>query len=205
MLIGDFNMAIENKNLEVLMNSFGLECLIKKPTCLQSKNPSYIDLVLTNKEDLFKNSNVLEVGISDHHSLIITALKSQLVKGNAKIKLYRDYSEFNMDNSKAELDNKLKSGVVTEYSNFQNIFIQVLNNHAPAKKKIVRFNNSPFMTKTLRKIMHRSRLKNIFIRKRNDKNWENYKKQRNFCFDLLRKTKTEDFKSLNVKDVSDNR
>ena len=152
-----------------------------------------------------KNSNVLEGGISDHHSLIITALKSQLVKGNAKTKLYRDYSEFNMDNFKAELDDKLKSGVVTEYSNFQNIFIQVLNNHAPAKKKIVRFSNSPFMTKTLRKaIMHRSRLKNIYIRKRNDKNWEN-NKQRNFFVDLLRKTKTEYFKNLNVKDLSDSR
>ena len=68
-----------------------------------------------------------------------------------------------MDNFKAELDDKLKSGVVTEYSNFQNIFIQVLNNHAPAKKKIACFNNSHFMTKTLRKaIMHRSRLK-IYI------------------------------------------
>ena len=98
-----------------------------------------------------------------------------------------------MDNFKAELDNKLKSGVITAYSNFQNIFIQVLNNHAPAKKKIVRFNNNPLMTKTLRKVMHRSRLKNIFIRKRNDKNWENYKKQRNFCVDILRKTKPEYF------------
>ena len=174
-LIGDFSMTIENTNLEVFMNSFRLECLIKKPTCFQSKNPSCIDLILTNKKDLFKNSNVLEVGISDHHSLIITALKSQLVKGNAKTKLYRDYIEFNVDNFKAELDHKLKSGIVTEYSNFQNIFIQVLNNHAPAKKKIVRFSNSPFMTKTLRKaIMHRSRLKNIYIRKRNDKNGENY-------------------------------
>ena len=150
---------------------------------------------------------MLEVGIN---SLSITALKSQLVKGNAKTKLYRDYSEFNMDNFKAELDDKLKSGVVTEYSNFQNIFIQVLNNHAPAKKKIVRFINSPFMTKTLRKaIMHRSRLKYIYIyiyiRKRNDKYWGKYKKQRNFCVDLLRKTKTEYFKNLNVKDLSDNR
>ena len=62
------------------------------------------------------------------------------------------------------------------------------------------------MTKTLRKAtMHRSRLKNIYIRKRNDKNLENYKKQRNFCYDLLRKTKTEYFKNLNVKDLSDNR
>ena len=61
------------------------------------------------------------------------------------------------------------------------------------------------MTKTLRKaIMHRSRLKNIYIRKRNDKNWEN-NKQRNFFVDLLRKTKTEYFKNLNVKDLSDNR
>ena len=65
-----------------------------------------------------------------------------------------------------------------------------------SKEKIVRFNNSPFMTKTLRKaIMHRSRLKNIYIPKRNDKNWENYKKQINFCVELLRKTKTEYFKN----------
>ena len=53
--------------------------------------------------------------------------------------------------------------------------------------------------------MHRSRLKNIYIRKRNDKNWENYKKQRNFCVDLLRKTEAEYFQNLNVKDLSDNR
>ena len=62
------------------------------------------------------------------------------------------------------------------------------------------------MTKTLRKAtMHRSRLKNIYIHKRNDKNLENYEKQRNFCYYLLRKTKTEYFKNLNVKDLSDNR
>ena len=39
--------------------------------------------------------------------------------------------------------------------------------------------NSSFMTKTSRRaIMHRSRLKNIYIRKRSDKNWKNYKKER---------------------------
>ena len=104
------------------MNSFGLQCLIKNPTCFQSKNPSCINLILT-KKDLFKNSNVLEVGISDHHSLINAALKSQLVKGNEKTKLYRGYSEFNMDNFKAEVHHKLKSGIITEYSIFQSIFI----------------------------------------------------------------------------------
>ena len=53
---------------------------------------------------------------------ITTALKSQLVKENTKTKLY-DYSEFNVDDFKAELDDKLKSGIVTEHSNFKNIYI----------------------------------------------------------------------------------
>ena len=82
-----------------------------------------IFFLILKKKDLFKNSNVLEVGISDHHSLINAALKSQLVKGNEKTKLYRDYIEFNMDNFKAELNHKLKSGIITEHSNFQSIFI----------------------------------------------------------------------------------
>ena len=71
----------------------------------------------------------------------------------------------------------------------------------------MRFNNGPLMTKTLRKaIMHRSRLKKyIYICKRNEKNWENYKKQGHFCVDLLRKVKIEYFKNPNVKDLSDNR
>ena len=40
-----------------------------------------------------------------------------------------------MDNFKAELDNKLKSCILTDYSNFPNIFIQILNDHTPANKK----------------------------------------------------------------------
>ena len=58
------------------------------------------------------------------------------------------------------------------------------------RRKILRFSNSPFMTKTLRKaILHRSKLKNRCIWKQNNKNWENYKKHRNFCVDPLRNTR----------------
>ena len=76
------------------MSTFDMECLIEKPTCFQYVKPNCIDLILTNKKELCKNSNVFEVGMSDHHSFIVTALKSQLIKGNAKIKLYLDYSSF---------------------------------------------------------------------------------------------------------------
>ena len=32
MLIADFNLTVNNKNLEVLMNTFNLDGLINKPT-----------------------------------------------------------------------------------------------------------------------------------------------------------------------------
>ena len=90
------------------MSTFDMECLINKPTCFQSAKPNCIDLILTNKKELFKNSNVLEVGISDHHSFIVTTLKSQLIKGNAKMKLYRKYSSFQMEMFKTGLDLNLQ-------------------------------------------------------------------------------------------------
>ena len=62
------------------------------------------------------------------------------------------------------------------------------------------------MSKTLRKaIMHRSKLKNIYNKYRTKDNWANYKKQRNFCINLPRKTKTKYFQKLNVKDLSHDR
>ena len=74
--MGDFDLIDENKNLEVFISTFDKESLIKKPTCFQYAKPNCIDLVLTNKKYLFKNSNILEVEISDHQSFIVIALKS---------------------------------------------------------------------------------------------------------------------------------
>ena len=56
------------------------------------------------------------------------------------------------------------------------------------------FNDNPFMSKVLIKaIMHRSKLKNVHYKYRNEDNWANYKKQRNFFVSLLGKIKTKYF------------
>ena len=53
--------------------------------------------------------------------------------------------------------------------------------------------------------MTRSRLKNIYLKTRDNENWDKYKKQRNFCTNLLRKTKNDYFRCLNIKDLNDNK
>ena len=70
------------------MNTFNLESSINKPICFETTNPTCVDLIVTNQKGQFKNSNVLEVRISDRHSFVTTALRSQLVKENAKMKTY---------------------------------------------------------------------------------------------------------------------
>ena len=138
--------------------------------------------------------------------MIVTASKSLLLKGNAKIKLYRDYRSFSIDHFKEDLGDNLKNNTITEYSHFQNIFLEILHKHAPIKKKMLRFNDNPFMTKALRKaIMHRSKLKEIFHKMRTKEDWNNYKKQRNLRVNLLRSTKKDYFQKLNIKDLTDNK
>ena len=189
------------------MTLFNLESLINTPTCFQSEKPRCIDLILTYKKSLFKNSKTFEVGISDHYHLVLTSMRSQYIQGNPKIKFYRDYNSFNFGSFNNELNELLKIGKDINYSLFENIFLQVLNADAPVKKKIQRFNNNPFMAKQLRNtIMHRSRLKIVFNKSRTPKTWDSYKKQRNFCVNLLRKTKKKEyFENINVKDIHDNK
>ena len=70
---------------------------------------------------------------------------------------------------------------------------------------MLRYNNSAFMTKKLRKeIMKRSKLKNELNKNRNHENWCKYKTQRNHCVSLLRKSK-QYFKNINISGLTDNK
>ena len=62
------------------------------------------------------------------------------------------------------------------------------------------------MNKTLSKaIMHRTKLRNKFLKNRSAKNKSNYTKKRNLCVTLLRKSKREYYGNLNEKLVCDNK
>ena len=62
------------------------------------------------------------------------------------------------------------------------------------------------MSKALRKAtMVRPKLKNKYNKHRTEENWNSYKKQRNFCVNLLRKTKKDYFNDLNIKNITDNK
>ena len=91
-LIGDFNLYVENTHFEATLENYDLNNLINKPTCYQSNKPTCIDLILTNRKSLFKLFNTFETGLSDHHELISAILKSGGFKWKPKEKIYRSYT-----------------------------------------------------------------------------------------------------------------
>ena len=45
---------------------------------------------------------------------------------------------------------------INEYTHFEQIFLEILSVHAPTKKKLLRANHVPYMTKALRKEIMKS-------------------------------------------------
>ena len=64
----------------------------------------------------------------------------------------------------------------------------------------------PFVTKYLSEaIVKRSKLRNNCLKKKTDANRMLYKKQRNYCVSLFKKSKTNYYANLDEKKVSDNK
>ena len=67
-LVGDFNSEINVKCMNNFCESYNLSSLIRESACYKNpKNPSCMDLFLTNSPNSFQISGVVETGLSDFH------------------------------------------------------------------------------------------------------------------------------------------
>ena len=132
----------------------------------------------------------METGLSDFHSMIVTILKGGFVKRGPKIIIYRVYKKFDGNTFRRALKESLHEMGTTNFSEFNNRVETVLNEHAPIKKKCIRANDGPFMTKALRKAIYtRTKLRNRYNSNRTLENWNAIKRQRNKFVKILRQTK----------------
>ena len=109
--------------------------------------------------------------MSDFHKLTTTILRKIVSKENCKKILQKNSKVYGHNTFEKRLQPKITSETIINYSQFKSIFLEILNNIAPVKMKILPYNNNPFIKKALRKsIMTRSRLKNRFNENSSAKN-----------------------------------
>ena len=156
----------------------------------------------------FKTSKAIETGLSDYHKMTITVMKSVFKKLPPHLMTYRDYKRFNVNLFRVSLRTSLAdiNEANINYATFQRKFMEILNEHAPMKERLVRANNAPFMNKILSKaVMHRSRLRNNYLKNPTNDNKEKYRKYRNYCVNLFKQEKKIYYQNLDPKLITDNK
>ena len=133
-VIGDLNINSlkQHKNFDQLKfdklkdfcDAYDLYNLIKVPTCFQSDDPSSIDVILTNTNRSFIHSKSVINGLSDHHSLICTMLKTTIKKLKPVKVKYRCFKNFNESNFISDLKNRMNK---LDFSKPKNDFSKFLN------------------------------------------------------------------------------
>ena len=120
------------------MSAYSQRNLIKQITCFKnSENRSSLDLILTNSAQSFPKINAFKTGISNFNKLTTTVLKQYFPQLKPKVINCRDYQKFCDDEFRAQFDSEILKHEISnmEYQHFLNIFIEILNKHAPMKQK----------------------------------------------------------------------
>ena len=130
-IIGDFNHEPSNTTLKHFLDNNGLYNLIKGHACFKGKG-SLIDLILTNRKFSFKNTQSFEIGISNHHHMVYTTLKTTFQKSEPKPLIYRNFKNFYFESFKNDLLQNIGT-CDRSYDKFDKKITTVLNKHAPKK------------------------------------------------------------------------
>ena len=169
-----------------------------------------LDVFLTNKPKSFQKTLVCETGLSDCHMLIATALRSTFLKLPPKTVNYRSYKHFDENAFLHELDQALITGDIylsnDPYQHLTEVLSTILDNHAPMKTKKVRGNQAPFMNRQLSKIiMDKSRLRNKYLKWPSRENFLTYKKVKNRCNNLIKRSKKNYFENAGGENSSNSK
>ena len=144
--------------------------------------------------------------MSDSHKLDLPVFKTTFSKSKPKEIIYRNFKKFNEEDFNEELRGKLSTEFVNNNSSFENVFIDVLNRHAPIREKVARDNHAPYVTKALRKVIMKGfQLEKLYFKKRTQESFKRYKIQKNCCKRLYKRERKSFLESLDSSKVTDNK
>ena len=168
--MGDFNVESNDANMKKCCLIYSCKNIVKDKNCFKNPlNPTCTDLIITNRPKYFQESEVIETGLSDFHKMSITVMKVFYNKQKLKIIQYRKYKGFSNEAFMHELESALARFSQISFGTFKSTVDNILQKHAPIKKRYVRTNQTSFINSKIQKeVMRRIRLRNTFIDSKTD-------------------------------------
>jgi hypothetical protein len=200
MLVGDMNYNFKKSDdshtLVDICDVFDLVNIVKEPTCFtKGAEPTLIDVILTNRADSCCNMCNFNCGISDCHNFVSVQIRGKTPHRCNATCTYRSFREFDRQSFVDDLERapfhiaEVFDDVNDSYWAHEQMFLEVVDRHAPVKIRKPRKHSAPFMNSKLRKAVHKKRmLHNRYIKHHSGSNWEAYRVQRNVVTKLRRES-----------------
>ena len=207
LLMGDFNidMLKPHPSWDTVCNLFNLKQLVSSPTRITATSSTLIDHVYTTRPQAVSDVRVCDLSVSDHFPVTCSWLtKLPKLKKNCHTSIrYRSFKNFNQSAFLSDLDKTpfhtvlLANDPNTALSIWYDLFLSVLNKHAPLREKRVKsLTLPPWLTP---EIMQAMKLRNELRRERL---FDEFKKQRNLVRYMVRAAQKNYIRSI-IKDNKD--
>ena len=196
-LLGDLNVDfnLSPHVLSDVLDAYNLRNVVKEPTCFKSKtNPTLIDVILTNTPERLASHLNVSIGVSDFHNIVCASTKMHAPStAPPRVVNYRTYKHFNEDDFTQDIAKapfqvgEIFDDIDDKMWFYNNLLINVIETHAPMKRKLLKCKQVPYMNGKLRKAINvKAMLRRKFDKYRTDTAWFKYKAQRNLATNLKR-------------------
>ena len=133
--------------------------------------------------------------------MIISTFRSSYTREPPRNIIYRNYKNFNVQDFLNDLKTNLRleeqTSPCVSYDKLTKIFKETTDKHAPQKKRKIRGNQAPFMTKE--QVMKRSKSKNFYFKWPSRESFLAYKNEKNKCTNMIKYSKKAYFREITAK------
>ena len=173
-IFGDFNKGTENKVMKDFLQEHTFYNMTKEDTCFKGDGGSCIHLRTINSRYSFFKTNSFETGLSDHHHMIYTFLKTKFKKFEPKKLIYHNLKQ--LDSHQCKLQNLC--------SLRKKMFTFQINMLSRKQKFFKRIKKQHFNKNLHKQMMTRLRLKNKAAKSKNPRDIVKFKRQQNLVGNL---------------------
>ena len=162
-LAGDMNCDMlktrdnDTRYIKRIYGTYQFKQMIIEVTRVTSDTRTLIDHIASTKPDLISSGGAISCGISDHDAVfVIRSMRIPKLPRNSRIVTVQEYKKFDLTAFRREIQfdeiRSISSDPNEMWTVWKNLFLEVLNKHAPLDNIKSKGNNLPYITSEIRQL-----------------------------------------------------
>ena len=151
----------DTRHIKRIYGTYQFKQMITEETRVTSDKRTLIDHIASNKPDRISSGGVISCVISDHDAVFVfRSIRIPKLPRNSRIVTVRKYKKFDLAAFRRDLHGiqfdeirSISSDPNEMWTVWKNLFLEVLNKHAPLDNIKIKGSNLPYITSEIRQLV----------------------------------------------------